>query len=369
MGNRPIKIKRNTSISGKKRQRNAVVKRVLGIVFVFAGLFAIGFLGAPAVMDLIDEISSGKPPVVQPQPSEEPQLPSGEDSEGQNTENPGEEIAQATPSVYYQVDTNSLLTDQGIQAAAQTVKDKGADTAVITLKDSKGYIYWDTKTQIGSAAKAPNLIDVGKVCDIFKQNGLKVAVRIYAFEDSLAPGINRETAVKYQGTDYNWLDTSKEFGGKPWANPASAVMQEYLYSIVEELGVYKIDQFIFSSVQLPTGYSLDKRDFGVSEDQLKAQMQGFIKTMQSKAQNSKAYFEFDVKAVKGEDYAKYIIPPQQLGAENIIITGSSEDFGENGAVQLAQSVKNSGYAENTVICFTDKSVDKTAAGDSGYFVK
>ena len=61
MAKKPVKIKRNHSISGKRRQRNEIVKKVLSLVFALGALLAIGFFGAPAVAEMMDNMSKPKP--------------------------------------------------------------------------------------------------------------------------------------------------------------------------------------------------------------------------------------------------------------------------------------------------------------------
>lgn len=366
MGNRPIKIKRNSSVSGKKRQRMALIKRVLGIAFAVAGLFAIGFFGAPAVMELITNLTVKNSHSIQSQIEAQP-TPSPQEST-----NPSDEVVNTEEnSVYANVAQTSLLTEEAIRQTAQQLKNENVDTAVVTLKDNRGYIYYNTQTEIGKNALSTTILDVKTIDSIFEEYGISLAVRLYAFEDSMALVTNRDVAVKYIGTDYIWLDTSEELGGKPWANPANSDMQDYMYALAQEVIDLGADKLIFASVQLPTGYSLDKRDFGVSEDQLKAQLQGFIKTMQTKtsAKSVTSFFEFDINGILGVDYAQYMMLPQQLGASNIIVTGTAEKFEGQNLKQIADNLKNNYDAENVGFYITDGTLTQETAADNSYFVK
>lgn len=367
MANKPIKIKRNNSISGKRRQRNAVAKKVLSLVFVAVSLLAIGFFGAPAVMEMMDNMSKPKPPVVTPTPVETPQATPGEP-----TANPSDiqEDTTKTAYTYGNVEQSALYNEGSMRAAITALKAKGVDNAVVTLKDAQGLIWFDTKTEIGAAAKSKTLVDVALLKSICDENDMTLTVHMYVFQDRVAPTANRDTAVKYKGTDMNWLDTSKELGGKPWANPASSVMQQYIYDLVKELTDAGVEEFIFSGVQLPTGYSLEMRDFGVSEAQLQAQLQGFINTLTSKvaAKGGDAYFAFDVTAVSGSDVAKYIITPQRYGAPNIVVLGTSETFEAHGA-QALKSLENDENVERVVLWNTDGHAETDPKTQNGYFVK
>lgn len=367
MSNKPIKIKRNTSVSGKTRQRKMMAKKVFGITLVLGGLLAIGYLGAPAVIELITSVSRPKPPIVQPDPQPNPtETPTISEEE---QEIPS--VVQKEGRVYSYIDRQSLMSENGIMQTAKMLSEKGVNYAVVTLKDENGNVHYDTQTQIGMAAKSDAILDIKKIAQIFAENNIDLVADVYAFKDKTTPNINRDTAVKYIGTDMNWWDNSKEFGGKPWANPASEIMQNYLYDIVTELSGLGVKNFIISAVQLPTGFSLDKRDFGVSESQLQAQLQGFINTMKLKAEagGGKAYFAFDIESVNGGDYSKYMVAPYRLGADNLVLVGNGAGFKDVDLNALKVKIQDNGHAEKIVFWNTDENLNENSAEDCGYFVK
>ena len=367
MANKPVKIKRNNSISGKRRQRNDIIKKVLSLVFAIGALLAIGFLGAPAVVEMMDNMSRPKP---QNTPSPTPAVTAP--VETQPTTNPSDVQIDITKEkfVYGLADQSALYSEDAFKAAVDALKAKGADNVVVTFKDAQGLVWFDTQTEIGHKAKSATVADVKRRVEICEEQGVTLTALLYVFQDRITPTVNRETAVKYKGTEMNWLDTSKEFGGKPWANPASSAMQEYIYALAKELMDMGVEEFIFSGVQLPTGYSLEMRDFGVSDAQLQAQMQGFINTLSSKvaAKGGDAYFVFDVKAISGADVAKYIVAPQRYGAANIIAAGTAEDFAAHGESAVAALTKDENV-ERIVVWNTDGNAETDPKADNGYFVK
>ncbi|MBQ9845470.1 MAG: hypothetical protein IJO54_05250 [Oscillospiraceae bacterium] len=369
MANKPIKIKRNTSISGKKRQRMAVVKKVASILLTIAGLAALGFLGAPAVMEMIDNLNNPKPPVsepaVTPAPDPTQQPEATDDPSDVQTEN-----IPVKTAVFSSVTANDVRDAATITATAQRLKNMGVTDAVVTFKDAEGRIYFETATEIGRQAKGPVMINVEDVVRIFGQEDISVTAQVYAFMDKITPAVDRETAVKFQGTDMNWLDSSKELGGKPWANPASATMQNYIYDIVKELGDRGVKDFIISGVQLPTGYSLEYRDFGVTNDQLQAQLQGFINTIQSKvaAKGGNAYLAYDLAPLISGDVSRYMISPLRYGASHVVLVGTNADF-ENGAADgIIGKYASDEAVEMLCVWNTEQSL---AEGENinGYFVK
>ena len=367
MANKPVKIKRNNSISGKRRQRNAVAKKVLSLVFAAGALLAIGFLGAPAIAEMAENMSKPKP---QNTPSPTPVVTAP--AETQPTTNPSDIQIDTTKEkfVYGTVEQTALYSEDAFKAAVDALKAKGADNMVVTLKDQQGLVWFNTQTETGQKAKSATTADVKRLVEICKEKEVTLTAQLYVFQDRITPTINRDTAVKYKGTDMNWLDSSKELGGKPWANPASSVMQEYIYALVKELVDMGVEEFVFSGVQLPTGYSLEMRDFGVSDAQLQAQMQGFINTLSSKvaAKGGNAYFVFDVKAISGADVAKYLITPQRYGAANIIAAGTAEEFAAHGESAIA-ALRKDENVERIVVWTTDGDAETDTKADNGYFVK
>ncbi|MBQ5781756.1 MAG: hypothetical protein IIV99_00010 [Oscillospiraceae bacterium] len=326
MANKPVKIKRNTSVSGKKWQRRMAAKKLLAVLLVLGALLAIGFFGAPAVVEMLGNMGQPDSESIAP-PAEPTPTPTPENTDSSSDSETVQEVVE-TQQVYAALTYADLANEAAMQQKAQQLAAKGVTRATVALKDRDGLVHFDTQTAIGAQAKATSLVDVKLAVKVFAQQDITLVAEIYTFMDKNAPVIDRTTAVKYVGSDFNWLDSSKEFGGKPWANPASSTMQQYIGDLVGEIHKLGVDNFIFSAVQLPTGYSLDKRDFGVSESALEAQLQGFINDMENKvaAFGGDAFFAFDVTAANGGDVAKYIVAPQRLGAANMVLVGKNEDF-------------------------------------------
>ena len=369
MANKPIKIKRNTSISGKKRQRMAMVRKVAGILLTVAGLAALGFLGAPAVMEMVDNINNPKPPVAEPavtpipEPTRTPEVTT-DPSDVQQEELP------VKTAVYSAVTANDVRDEAAMKATAQRLAAMGVTDVVVTFKDAEGRIYFETATEIGKQAKGPVMIDAAKLVEVFRADNIDVTAQVYAFRDKIAPAADVTTSVMYKGTEYRWFDSDPNLGGKPWANPASATMQNYIYDIVKELGDKGIKDFIISGVQLPTGYSLEYRDFGVTDDQLQAQLQGFINTIQSKvaAKGGDAYLAYDLAELRSGDVAKYMISPLRYGASHVVLVGTNADF-ENGAGDAVISKYAADEAVEVLCVWNTEASLSDMDNVNGYFVK
>lgn len=365
-----MKIKRNASLSGRKYKRSIALKKILALLFAVAGLLAIGYFGAPAVVEFVNSLGRNNDISVSEPPAEPTPTP-GEVIEP--TQNPGDVQIDVTEKsgVYALVDIYSLTSDGGIEAAAADLKAKGVTHGVITLKNADGFLHYESATQIGAQAKHNQTVDVKKIAAAFEAQDITVVANLYTFMDKTTPNIDRSTGVKYIGTDMNWFDTSAEFGGKPWANPASGVMQQYIADLVQEIKTdFGINNFIFSAVQLPTGYSLDKRDFGVSDSALQAQLQGFIDNMEAKvaAFGGDAFFAFDLTAVNGGDVAKYIVAPQRLGASNIALVGTAEDFEGADLEEISSKLKEDFSVEKVIFWNTEGSLNDILPKADSYFV-
>ncbi len=369
MAKKQMKIKRNVSVAGRRQRRTIAAKKILTVLFALGGLLAIGFFGAPAVVEFISGLGE-KNDIVISQPQAEPTP----ENVVEPTTNPGDvqtDITEKT-GVYALVDVYTLTSDSGIDAAAADLASKGVTHAVVTLKNQDGLLHYESATQTGAQAKHNQTIDVKKVVEVFGAKDITVVANIYTFKDKTTPNIDRTTGVKYIGTDMNWWDSSKEFGGKPWANPASSTMQQYIADLVQEIKTqFGIKDFIFSAVQLPEGYSLDKRDFGVGMGALQAQMQGFIDNMEAKvaAFGGDAFFAFDLAAVNGGDVAKYIVAPQRLGAANIALVGTQADFDAADLGGLSAKLKDDYSVEKLVFWNTEASLENTVPQADSYFVK
>ena len=113
MAKKPIKIKRNNSISGKRRQRNYVVKKVLSLVFAAAALLAIGFMGAPAIAEMAENMSKPKP---QNTPSPTPVVTAP--AETQPTTDPSDIQIDTTKEkfVYGMVEQTALYSEDAFKA-------------------------------------------------------------------------------------------------------------------------------------------------------------------------------------------------------------------------------------------------------------
>lgn len=331
---RPVKIKRYKN----RNNRNMVLERrlkqygaILALLLVVVG--AGYFLGRPLVRMLANRPKTEKPQ--SSQAVENSTDNTAVDSEAMDTEKEETDVTQegtilpipAKNRVYYKSDAVALTTEQGMDTQIAAAKRAGATCFVIDLKDDKGNVLYPSQNKYASRAKSSVQIDLSVLVRKLSENGLTPVARLYTFMDQVITGLERSTAVMYQGTDTRWLDTSAALGGKPWANPASSIVQQYILDLVDELMAMGIKEFVFAGYHTPTGYSLDKRDFGVPMDTVLANMKSLISTLKGKISAKGGYcsWQIDYSRISPDgSYRQYIVHPYQLGVDNFIITANSD---------------------------------------------
>ncbi len=387
---KPVKIKRYKNTMGGKTQSVAAAKRFIPFIAAGVLLIVLGFVLGKPVINFItgrggstqvegslpgdthrgEELQPAAKPTKAPKPTKQPEA-TPQPQEILPTQQPATPPVQvAANSVYYYVNASALTTEAGIDNVISQMKSKGATHLVFDAKNRDGNVHYNSQNEYASQLKSDVQIDVGLLTNKLKSNGLTAVARVYTFMDKMISTVERSTAVMYRGTETRWLDTSAALGGKAWANPASKIMQDYIIALTDELLALGVSDIIYAGFSTPTGYSLDKRDFGASQQQVLANMKNLIVTLQAKisAKGGMGIWQFEYSAITPEgSYAHYIVHPYQLGAENIILTAKGSDT-DRAAVD---SVKNSLTQEeisSISLWFTDNTNTEITHPLGSYFV-
>jgi hypothetical protein len=95
---------------------------------------------------------------------------------------------------------------------------------LLDLKDADGILHYRSgfRPPRGGSYRA-DAVELSALTQKISDAGLRFGARIYALRDPQAAMYQKEWAVKYQNTDYNWLDNSVAAGGKPWSTPIPSV--------------------------------------------------------------------------------------------------------------------------------------------------
>ncbi len=186
-----------------------------------------------------------------------------------------------------QSDALSVLTEQGIKAlyvpysrlgdesylrsVAKEVQKKNGNSVVIDFKTKEGKLVYSSLQE--NAVKGKCAIydndTLRQALDIFENAGVAVIARIYCFEDSTVAAADSSLAVKYMNTDVNWLDGSDEKGGKPWLNPYSKRVRNYLTELVREISSFGVGAFMLQSLQFPQGENTSGATYPGEQSQAK----------------------------------------------------------------------------------------------------
>ena len=86
--------------------------------------------------------------------------------------------------------------------------------------------------------------------------------RLFAFKDRTATAHMYDSAVKYMDSEVNWIDDSRDNGGKSWLNPNNREAQDYIIALTEEAVGMGLEAVLPDGVQFPEGVSLNLATYG-----------------------------------------------------------------------------------------------------------
>ena len=376
---KPVKIKRYKNSMGTSAVTAHKVKQLLPIVAAVLAIVLVGFLLGKPVLNMLSgagkgDSSSSSQIVDTSSKLEDSSVRTdvSQPSSDAQSDNPQPEVIQpvAKTRIYYYADTSALSTEAGIDGVIAQMKSKGATHLVFDIKNQDGNLLYASADQYGSQLVADKTVDIKALVSKLSQNGITPVARMYTFMDKLISNVERSTAVMYQGTDTRWLDSSAALGGKAWANPASQIMRDYIISLTDEVMSLGIKEIVYAGFHTPTGYSLDKRDFGATMDQVLASMRSLYNTLEAKvsAKGGRCSLQVEYSALMPEgNYSHYIVHPYQLGAENIIITAKGGDTDVQQAVSQLAGATDAEEISSVTLWLTDNVNTEAAKSLGDYF--
>ena len=377
---KPVKIKRYKNSMGTSAVTAHKVKQLLPIVAAVLAIVLVGFLLGKPVLNMLSgagkgDSSSSSQIVDTSSKMEDSSVRTdvSQPSSDAESDNPQPEVIQpvAKTRIYYYADTSSLSTEAGIDGVIAQMKSKGATHLVFDVKNQDGNLLYASADQYGSQLVADKTVDIKALVSKLSQNGITPVARMYTFMDKLISNVERSTAVMYLGSDgTRWLDSSIQFGGKAWANPASQIMRDYIISLTDEVMSLGIKEIVYAGFHTPTGYSLDKRDFGATMDQVLASMRSLYNTLEAKvsAKGGRCSLQVEYSALMPEgNYSHYIVHPYQLGAENIIITAKGGDTDVQQAVSQLAGATDAEEISSVTLWLTDNVNTEAAKSLGDYF--
>ena len=330
--NKPVKIKRYRRSFSGSGDRNNLLRRILLWVLILAAIFGVGWLIAKPGLDLASSLwysykNRGE--------SSSVSVPADSSSVSQSTSEP---TATPTPEAtdnlsgnWAQVSISSVDTAEKATAFAEQLAQQGVRYAVLTLKDDRGYVYYNSQVSLASSAISSTVVDAASIAKAFQDAGVTPVAGICAFKDTLAPYADRSAAVKYGNQDITWLDSSAELGGKPWLNPNAASAQQYIADLIAEVRDLGFKTVLIQNLQFPEGNGLDLAGYGemtLSRQELLAQLGRRYEAIEG----VEVWFEFPAAAISGQSVESYGASPASFGLQHVIVrmdsTSTTNEAGE-----------------------------------------
>ena len=213
-------------------------------------------------------VSEGEPEIQEPpqqeQEQEEAVQPVPEQSSLQIAYLPGE-IAR----------DDALLTD-----FLASLEGTGINSVLVDIKDRQGNVLFQSQNENALAWNAVSAsgVDLKALAARLEQNGLALTVRLSAFCDQVAPYGNRGNAVRYQDTEWLWLDAAADAGGKAWLNPYAPGARDYITGLAVEAVEAGAKLVVLQDVQFPDNSDSRDASFGAESQNVSRQqvLSGFV---------------------------------------------------------------------------------------------
>jgi len=239
------------------RGRKSPWKAILAVLLSLIIVFAVGFIILQEKILFFDETGTpyfrlpGQEAVVEEVPQEEVDLT----IEPVEEEEPVEEVRVVrgfnTP-VPLDRETWSLTYRQAKDLLGET-----CNAVAVTLKDSKGNVYFDSAAALSGTVKfTPEDTDVA--LDAALSGTLHTIARISCFHDPKAANREVETMGLKNTGGYIFYDGNNS----QWLDPAKPAAREYLCAIAAEAAALGFDEILLADLSYPTVGKIDKIAYG-----------------------------------------------------------------------------------------------------------
>lgn len=341
-----VKRYRRSFYSGRQR-----VARIAGGIGALAVLFVVGWLVGPAVIDFGTStwyaITRDRPKQEQQeQTSSEASASQSTSSEAAATPQPTQEPQtkeDLTQGTWTFVDTTALTSQEAIDALVQNLASQGVRYAVVTLKDNKGNIYYNSALEAAAAGISSSAFDAQALAKALQSENIVPVAAICVFKDPIAASANRSMAVMYQNSEYLWLDAALNAGGKPWLNPYSEEAQAFITGLMQEARQMGYEQIWLSGVQFPTKSGRDKASYGDTAGVSEAErLKQLIEAWQAEGT---CWIEYPLSVASGQDVSLTGGTIDALGIENLAIrvSGTLTEETQQQLEQAKTTAANAAY--------------------------
>lgn len=328
---RQQKIKRYRRSFNNQAERGLIVRRVLGFAVLLAVLFFVGWLVAEPALNFVSGMWYSMKEAISKSPSSSLSQPQSTSLPNSESDAPSEPSAPPeTPTVqtatgnWAFVSMSALGNEDIAEETAKSLAAQGISCAVVTLKDDRGYIYYNSTLPAAANSIAEKTFDAKAVAAVLINNGITPVGYISAFKDTIAPKFNRDMAVTYRGQEnYLWLDNSPELGGNPWVTPNSPSSVEYTNGIINEALDMGYKQLIVSNAVYPDAPGIESAYFAADTDtRERAQvLSECVATWQATASQKQGsiWFEYPLEAALDDTNKKTFGNVFALGMESVLL--------------------------------------------------
>lgn len=362
------KIKRSYSGGSFYRAKPHPVMVVLSVI-VLGALVFLGITLYRPVTDFFERLTD---------PSEvELDLPSESEPESQPEPEPKPDPVVTYPEMRAVYLPAAVLADDALlNETLESIRGTDLNTVLVDIKDSNGNILYNTANRQaagwGAVAEAP--LDLRALSERLNDEKLMLAVRMFAFQDGIAASSDRDNAIRYQDTEWLWLDNAQELGGKPWLNPYSEEAKQYITSLALESAEMGARLVILESFQFPTG-SEANANFGpragvvARGDILKNYMAELSAKLREKGTRTAFYLTAASLAQEAENESRYGGGPLYIAGDTVVIGALPSQFHDGftyGSTVVSQPLADPGAAVSTALSmFLDGS---PLAGDAPAYI-
>jgi hypothetical protein len=338
------------------------VKKVVAALVLVAVILVLAWIAAPYVLDwgthtwytLVrdrDLSATSQTQQTQTQPEDETQptatpaatqTPTPTPTSTEEPE-PGTTIVEGS---WASVSLSALSSEEDIAAQAQALAEQGVQYALVTLKDTSGYIYYPSTVSAAASSIAATVVDPEAIASAFHDAGITPVAWLAAFRDPVTPYTSRSMGIHYGGGEHLWLDAaSVSAGGKPWLNPYSDEAVQYIGDLIEEVHGFGFEQVVLGNVQFPTAVSA-KQEFGTTGGRSRAEQltQDITAWGERFAGSVTLWYEYPLSSCAAADSTVGALPAQ-LGCANLIVRlPADETTSEETVEAVAAQMKELGAA-------------------------
>ena len=258
----------------KTRQRRRAVRTALLTVAVVAAALAAGWFLYPPVYDFVTGFQSSQTR------EEEPGSQTAQEPPAESSSLPAQGAEEETfPQTAAYLPPEVVGDPVRLESALESLSAKGIAGVVFDLKDADGLVRYRSSLELveENRAQAEGAWDLPEVLARVREAGLVPVGRIYAFRDHTATAHMYDSAVKYMDSEVNWIDDSRDNGGRSWLNPNDGKAQDYVIAIAREAAEAGLPALVLDGVQFPEGVSLHLATYGTAgEPDKSAILAGFL---------------------------------------------------------------------------------------------